>query len=144
MPPASKVNFFFSGSRPTLGDRLRLKKFIISIFKQEKKQLESISFIFTNDEILYKINKEYLARDYYTDIITFELSAKTHPRLSEVYISCERVKENARIHKSSFKEELHRVIFHGVLHLCGYNDKTKKQSKDMRNRENYYLDKYFK
>lgn len=143
MPTASKVNFFFSGSRPTLGDRLRLRKFITSIFRREKTKLESISFIFANDELLHKINKEYLAHDYYTDIITFELSARTHPKVSEVYISCDRVRENAQIHKSSFKEELHRVIFHGVLHLCGYNDKTQKQSREIRNRENYYLDKYF-
>ncbi len=144
MPPAPKVNFFFSGSRPTLDERIRLRKFIISIFRREKTRLESISFIFADDLLLHKINKEYLAHDYYTDIITFELSAGTLPKVSEVYISCDRVKENAQIHKTSFKEELHRVIFHGVLHLCGYNDKTQKQSREMRNRENYYLEKYFK
>ena len=143
MPRASKVNFFFSGSKPTIGDRLRLKKFIISVFRQEKTPLESIGFIFTNDEFLYQMNKEYLAHDYYTDIVTFELSAKTDPKISEVYISCDRVKENAQIHRSSFKEELHRVMLHGVLHLCGYTDKTKRQSLLMRKRENYYLSKYF-
>ena len=143
MPPVSKVNFFFLGSKPTLRERTRLKKFIISIFEREKKQLDSISFIFADDETLREINKEYLAHDYYTDIITFELSGKLRPKLSEVYISCDRVKENAQIHKTRFKEELHRVIFHGVLHVCGYNDKTKRQSQVMRDKEGYYLDKYF-
>ena len=143
MPLDSKVNFFFSGCKPTLTDRLRLKGYINSIFEQEKKQLESISFVFTNDRFLHEINLNYLGHDYYTDIITFELSEKNRPMLSEVYISCERVRENAQIHNTSFKEELHRVIFHGVLHLCGYKDKDVKQSKKMRSRENYYLMQYF-
>lgn len=143
MPPASKINFFFLESRPTLKDRARLKKFILTIFKNEKRQLTSLSIVFTNDKQLHAINKGYLGHDYFTDIITFDLSAKNHPKQSEIYISCDRVMENAQIHNTSFKEELHRVIFHGALHLCGFNDKTPQQEKEMRRKENYYLQQYF-
>ena len=143
MPLDPKVNFFFSECKPTLRHRLRLKRFIIAIFKQEKRLLESISFVFTNDKRLLELNKNYLNHDYYTDIITFELSEKNRPTVAEVYISCDRVQENAKIHNNSFKEELHRVIFHGVLHLCGYKDKANNQSKQMRGKENSYLRRYF-
>ena len=143
MPLDSKVNFFFSGSKPALKERLRLKRFIFSIFKQEGKKLDSISFIFSNDEVIHQINKEYLGHDYYTDIITFELNARKQPILAEVYISCDRVKENAQLNDTSFKEELHRVIFHGVLHLSGYRDKSPSQLRQMRKKENHYLHRYF-
>jgi rRNA maturation RNase YbeY len=143
MPQGSRINFFFSGSNPPLADRLRLKKFIVAIFKMEKKQLESINIVFSNDAELLRLNKAYLNHDYLTDIVTFELSARGRPKTGELYISCDRVKENAYKHATSFKHELHRVIFHGVLHLCGYKDKTRAQSKDIRNREDFYLDKYF-
>lgn len=143
MPRASIVNFFFWGAKPTLGDRLRLKKFIIFIFKKEKQPLESVNIVFSNDAHLHRINNDYLAHDYPTDIVTFDLSERSGLTTAELYISCERVKENARSHDSSFRLELHRVVFHGVLHLCGYQDKTKKQSANMREREDYYLAKYF-
>ena len=140
---ASRVKFFFSGSKPTLTERSRLKKFIVSLLKQEGKRLDSINFIFTNDKLIYKINKRYLGHDHYTDIVTFDLGAANQPVLAEVYISCDRVRENARTNDTSFKEELHRVVFHGVLHLAGYKDKTEKQSKEIRKKENHYLRQYF-
>ncbi len=139
----SKVNFFFSESKPNLENRSVLKKFIISLFKTEKTRLESITYIFSNDRVLYELNKKYLQHDFYTDIITFDLSIQGQPKVAEVYISTDRVKENSLTHKVSFKSELHRVIFHGALHLCGYNDKSLKQTKQMRTRENYYLLQYF-
>jgi probable rRNA maturation factor len=139
----SKVNFFFSESKPNLENRSVLKKFIISLFKTEKTRLESITYIFSNDSVLYELNKKYLQHDFYTDIITFDLSIQGQPKVAEVYISTDRVKENSLTHKVSFKSELHRVIFHGALHLCGYNDKSLKQTKQMRTRENYYLLQYF-
>ena len=138
-----RVRFFFLESRPNLKSRTRLKSFIDSIFKKEKKILGSINFIFTNDKIVRKINKEYLNHDFNTDIITFDLSEKKNAITAEVYISCDRVKENAQIHKTSLEKELHRVVFHGSLHLCGYNDKTSKESNQMRNKEDLYLLKYF-
>jgi len=127
----------------TLKNRENLKKYIISIFRLEKKNLASINYIFTNDRGILDINRRYLNHDFLTDIITFELSGKNQPIISEVYISVERVKENAAIHNTTFKEEIHRVIFHGILHLCGFNDKLKKQAQIMRAKETYYLSKYF-
>jgi len=144
MPQArSKVKFFFLNSNPSLKDRNRLKKFIISIFNKENRGLETINYVFTDDKNLLAINKKYLNHNFLTDIITFELSNKDLPITAEVYISAERVKENAGIHKTTFKKELHRVIFHGALHLCGYNDKTSRQVNQIRKREDYYLAKYF-
>ena len=144
MPQArSKVKFFFLNSNPSLKDRNRLKKFIISILNKENRGLETINYVFTDDKNLLAINKKYLNHNFLTDIITFELSNKDLPITAEVYISAERVKENAGIHKTTFKKELHRVIFHGALHLCGYNDKTSRQVNQIRKREDYYLAKYF-
>ena len=137
------IHFFFEGSKPPLKNRQKLKSFISSIFIAEKRKLESLNFIFTNDRTIHGINKRYLDHDFYTDIITFQLSNGTNPVIAEVYISSDRVKENAAIHNTSFREELHRVIFHGVLHLCGYRDKSSPQTKKMRARENTYLLKYF-
>jgi len=140
----SKVRFFFDEASCNLNNRQRLKTFISSIFSQEKEGLATISFIFTNDKTIRQINKKYLGHDFFTDIVTFELSEKKEPIIAEVYISCDRVKENAIIHKTDFNEELHRVIFHGILHLCGYRDKTNRQIKVMRVKEADYLSKYFK
>ena len=137
-----RVFFFFEVEAPGLRDRKRLKSFIISIFKNEKRQLTYINYIFSTDRSLHAINKKYLKHDYLTDIITFELSGKGQPVTAEVYISLERIRENAYKNSVSLKSELHRVIFHGVLHLCGYDDKTGLQRKKIRAREEYYLLKY--
>ena len=141
----SRVNFFISEIKPfSLKERNRLKKYIISIFKFEKKKPELINYIFTNDKRVLEINNQYLNHNFLTDIITFDLSDKSRSIVSEIYISVQRVKENAIVHNTTFKEEIHRVIFHGALHLCGYNDKTHRQSAQMRKKENFYLAKYFK
>jgi rRNA maturation RNase YbeY len=90
-----------------------------------------------------EINKQYLNHHYYTDVITFDLTPnKKEPILSDIYISTERVKENAKTYQSTIVKELHRVIFHGVLHLCGYKDKTNKQKEEIRQKENDYLRDY--
>jgi rRNA maturation RNase YbeY len=88
------------------------------------------------------LNKEWLGHNYYTDILTFDLSPAQQV-FAEVYISCDRVGENADINQTTFKKELHRVIFHGVLHLCGYEDKTAEQKEIMRKKEDHYLRQYF-
>lgn len=140
--PKSKVNFFFLNSCPSIKDRKKLKKFLVSIFNKEEKNLETINYVFTDDQNLLGINRKYLNHNFLTDIITFDLSNKNQSITAEVYISIERVKENASTHKTTFKKELHRVIFHGTLHLCGYNDKTTQQIIKMRKKENYYISKY--
>jgi len=143
MSSKSKVCFFSEYKKFSLKNRVILKLFIESIFKKEKRPLSSINYIFCSDKRLLEINRQFLKHDYYTDIITFDLS-DTNAIHAEVYISIERVKENATTLKASFKSELHRVIFHGALHLCGYKDKSDTEKKKMRQKEDVYLSCYFK
>lgn len=139
----SKVCFFFPGVSVSLRNRSALKQFITGIFKTEGKRLEWINYIFCTDEALLAINRSYLRHDYYTDIITFDLSAGAGTE-AEVYISIDRVRDNAKSLGISFQQELHRVIFHGALHLCGYGDKKPADKAQMRAREDHYLRKYLK
>ena len=138
----SKVCFFFK-TKVSLQDRTKLKKFIEGIFMREKRRLRSLNYIFCSDKDLLEINRKYLTHDYYTDIITFELSQKKLPIEGEVYISIDRVKDNAKLLDEHFYMELHRVIFHGTLHLCGYRDTNKKEIKEMREMEIKCLNEYF-
>ncbi|MEO6540354.1 MAG: rRNA maturation RNase YbeY [Ferruginibacter sp.] len=139
-----KINFYFHDRKAALKDRKNLKVFIENLFITEKKALETLSYIFCSDEYLLEINKVFLKHDFYTDIITFDLSDTKRAIEGEVYISIDRVKENSKEMGISFTEELHRVIFHGALHLCGYNDNKKSEIIKMRNKESFYLLKYFK
>jgi probable rRNA maturation factor len=140
----SKVQFHFLKGANTLTQRTILKAFIDRLFKKEGKNLDNIQYIFCSDDYLLDINRQYLQHDYYTDIITFDLSEPKQPIHAEIYVSIDRVKENARDFKTSFKRELHRVIFHGALHLCGYKDKKPKEEALMRKMEDKYLGLYFK
>ncbi len=92
---------------------------------QEKKDIELINFIFCSDEYLLKMNRQYLDHDTYTDIITFDNAEAKWLLVGDIFISYDRVSENAREFGVSLMSELHRVMIHGVLHLCGYKDKTK-------------------
>ena len=142
MPSQSKVCFFFETRGFSLENRSGLKSQIVSLFKKEGKKLESLNYIFCSDKRLLEINRQYLQHDYYTDIISFDLSAGP-ATMGEIYISIDRVRDNARTLGVSFKAELHRVIFHGALHLCGYGDKKKEEVVQMRKREDYWLSRYF-
>lgn len=122
-------------------DKLKLKKWILKSIEEEKRGVNFISFNFCSDEYILKLNNSALKHNYYTDIITFELNFKKEKIEADIYISIDRVKENAKFLKESFVNELHRVIIHGVLHLCGYKDKSIRESKKMREKENYYLNK---
>ena len=139
----SKVCFFFQGVKPSLTNRIELKRFIQSIFKKEGKELGFINYIFCTDKALLEINRQFLSHDFYTDIITFDLSDSKQIQ-AEIYISTDRVKENALQLCVSFRSEIHRVIFHGVLHLCGYKDKSKEQKVEMRGKEEFYIKHYLK
>jgi probable rRNA maturation factor len=143
MPSKSKVCFFFEHRKFSLQKRAALKAFIESLFKKEKKSLESINYVFVSDKRLLEINCQFLHHDYYTDIITFDLS-EGGATVAEVYISIDRVRDNAQQIGTTFKSELHRVVFHGALHLCGYKDKTADDKKIMRQKEEYYINQYFK
>ena len=111
-----------------------IRKSVERIFALEGKALVRIDYIFCSDQFLLEINKLYLQHDYYTDIITFDLSEEGET-IGEIYISTERVKENAGIHGSSFINELLRVIYHGALHLIGYKDKKKSEITLMRQKD---------
>jgi probable rRNA maturation factor len=126
----------------TIGSRTRLKKFLISIIKKEGKRLAELQYVFCSDDYLLAINHQYLGHDDYTDIITFDLAEKGKPINAEIYISVDRVKDNARQFNSTLKAELQRVMFHGVLHLCGYKDKATKDQAQMRKKEDQYLQAY--
>ncbi|MDG1916724.1 MAG: rRNA maturation RNase YbeY [Flavobacteriales bacterium] len=104
----------------------------------EKKALGEINYIFCDDEYLLKKNQDFLNHDTLTDIITFDYSEEN--KLSaDIFISIERVKENALIFAVPFEKELKRVIIHGILHLIGYKDKSEEETKTMRSKENFYL-----
>jgi probable rRNA maturation factor len=137
------INFFFLDKRITLKERTRLKEFLMKLFKKEKTRLASLNYIFCSDEFLLSINQQFLNHDFYTDIITFDLSETKNSVEGEIYISIDRIKENSGKEKTTFVNELHRVIFHGALHLSGYKDKTVKEIKKMRVAEDYYLKRYF-
>ena len=117
-----------------------ISSWITDTIKEEEKQLEEISYIFCTDDYLLKINQEHLDHDTYTDIITFDYT-EDGIISSEIYISADRVRENAKNLGVAALDEMHRVIIHGVLHLCGYKDKSDLQSQEMRGKENYYLRK---
>jgi rRNA maturation RNase YbeY len=137
-----KVNFQKADSALTLTSKTELKAFIETLFKKEKTPLAAINYIFCSDKYLLSINQQFLNHDYYTDIITFGLYDKGTPVVAEVYISTDRVKENAVIHGVTYTNEMLRVLFHGALHLCGYKDKSKADILTMRAKEDAYLKRY--
>jgi len=137
--PAIQFNFLHPIA---LRDRTRLKRFLVSLFKKEKKQLGELQYIFCSDDYLLQINRQYLNHNYFTDIITFDLSEKDQLINAEIYISVDRVRENAREFGCSLRQELHRVMFHGALHLCGYKDKKPKDAQLMRRMEDKWLRLY--
>ena len=139
----AKVHFFSHDIPTSLKNTANLKHFIESIFKKERKSLNSINYIFCSDKIILEINKRYLNHDFYTDVITFDLSPNNKAIAAEVYISIERIRENAKQLGLSIKSEFHRVLFHAALHLCGYNDKKKKDKELMRKKEDELLTRYF-
>jgi rRNA maturation RNase YbeY len=138
------ITFNKADKNATLANRAALKAFIARAIKKEGLAIESLQYIFCSDKFLLGINKSYLQHDYYTDIISFDLSETKGKLIGEVYISIDRVKDNAKTHQTSLKEELLRVIFHGALHFCGYKDKKPADVKKMRAQEDKWLKSYLK
>lgn len=136
------IKFFFLSNTITLKDRKKLKYFLINLLRREGKKPASLNFIFCSDKYLLDINKKYLNHDYYTDIITFDLSSESKLVEAEIYISMDRISDNAKSLNTTIKKEILRVMFHGLLHLCGYGDKSSKEKKLMREKEDYYLNSY--
>lgn len=121
-----------------LKKKITIKLWIAEVLRLEKKQVGQINFLFTNDEEILNKNIQFLKHNTYTDIITFNY-CKDKIINGDIIISIDRVKENAEKFKSDFEEELKRVLIHGVLHLCGYNDKKTADTELMRKKENWAL-----
>ncbi|HEX2534685.1 MAG TPA: rRNA maturation RNase YbeY [Chitinophagaceae bacterium] len=137
------IRFHYLFPSFTFPNRTKVKGFLYELCRKEGKAVDQLNYIFCDDHYLLEINRQYLQHDTYTDIITFPLSSKNAPLLSDIYISIPRVKENAKQFQTTFQKELHRVLFHGALHLCGYKDKSPADSKRMRAKEEEYLRRYF-
>ncbi len=131
---------FQNTSKFKVKDLRKKKLWLNSISKNEGKEIESLSFLFVDDEEMLKYNKKYLQHESYTDVITFDSSVDKRIA-GDIIISLERVKDNAKFYQVSYNYELQRVMVHGLLHLLGYNDKNKEEKKIIRKKENYYLDK---
>jgi len=121
-----------------LTDEKEISTWISSVISSEGFKVGDINYIFSDDNYLHKLNVEFLNHDTLTDIISFDYSVGKELH-GDVFISIERVKDNAKDFEVSFEKELNRVLVHGILHFCGYNDKTDEEKKLMREKENFYL-----
>jgi rRNA maturation RNase YbeY len=136
----SPIRFFYIEQTSVLRQRKRLKRFLEHKAQTHGKAIDDLNIVFCSDEYLLNMNKSFLQHDYYTDIITFELSDKDSPHIqAELYISLDRVRDNAYQLRVPIKQELHRVVFHGLLHLLGFKDKTLKDQQQMRSMEEEFL-----
>ena len=130
------IHFFYENTSEIIEEKI--KPWIEKIIITEEKRLGEINYIFCDDEYLLKINQNFLDHDYYTDIITFDqVRGKTIS--GEIFVSLQRIKDNASLISKNYEEEKKRVIAHGILHLCGYKDKTEEEQKTMRAKEDFYL-----
>jgi probable rRNA maturation factor len=137
---AQKIKFYTEDIQFKLMRKTLLRQWLETSALKEGYSISSLNIILCSDEHLLIINNQFLQHDYYTDIITFDYS-KESSLIGELYISLERVLDNAQKNNVSPENELYRVIIHGVMHLCGYKDKTKKELKAMREKEEFYLQK---
>ena len=136
MSPSQEPRILFESEKRLSGvaELPRLRDWITQIANQENHQIERIAYFFVSDDELLKMNNEFLSHDELTDILTFPYSYD--PIAADIYISFDRVADNAIVHNCEAEEELRRVIIHGVLHMCGWKDKTEEESTAMRKREN--------
>ena len=137
--------FFNNADKSTsLRSRTELKTFINKQCLKEGVHIETLQYVFCSDTFLLDINKRFLNHNFYTDIISFDLSEQKGRLIGDVYISIDRVKENAKTEGNLYTHELLRVIFHGALHFCGYKDKKPADQKMMRSMEDKWLKAYLK
>jgi len=133
------IHFFTEDTPYQLRQRTELRSWLKSIARKEKYSILELNYIFCSDEYLLQINKDFLDHDYYTDIITFDNREVKGKIEGDIFVSIDRVRDNAQQQKTSLKDELHRVLAHGLLHLTGYKDKTSEENKMMRNKEDTAL-----
>ena len=134
----SNIQCYFEDIKPVNLNKKYLNSCINYLILNELKEIGEISVVFCSDDYLLKMNEQYLNHDYYTDIITFDY-VENSLISGDLFISIDRVKENAIKFAAPFIKELYRVVFHGVLHLVGYKDKTSEEKAEMRNKEDFYL-----
>jgi len=132
------INFHTEDTDYNLDNKRSIQKWITFVINDQEHSLGTINYILCSDEYLLAMNQKYLNHDTYTDVITFDYST---PKVisGDIFISIERVHENARLFKKTLIDELSRVMVHGVLHLCGYKDKSLDESAEMRKMEDHYL-----
>jgi rRNA maturation RNase YbeY len=135
---ASSINFFSEDVEFSLEKEKSVKIWLEKCIKNEGLIPGELSYVFASDDYLLNINKEYLQHDFYTDIITFDYR-ESSTISGDIFISIDRVKENAATLQIPFPDELHRVIIHGVLHIMGYKDKSPEEETLMRSKEDFYL-----
>lgn len=139
---SNKIRFFFENEKFKLSNRRLLKLWIEGVCENINQRADNINFIFTNDTEVSRINRKYLNHNTLTDIITFSYSEKKGIISGDIFISIERVKENSKIFNQKFRDELHRVIIHGILHLLGWNDGTETERNEMREMEDKCIKEY--
>lgn len=137
------INFFQEDIKYELKKKNKVRKWLQDTIIAENYELETLNFIFCSDDYLLTINLEYLNHDTLTDIITFDNSTSKNIIAGDIYISLDRIKENAKIFKTKFTHELHRVIIHGTLHLLGYDDKSAQAKTKMTKAEDKFLTKLY-
>jgi len=133
------VQFFLEDVKYTLKNKIQIKQWINNTILAEGFELEELNFILCSDEYLLAINQQYLNHDTYTDVITFDNSEELKTILGDIFISIERIQENAKEFKGTVQLELCRVMIHGTLHLLGYKDKGKTAKSLMTQKEDFYL-----
>ncbi len=134
-----KINFFTEDIQYTLKQKTKIRSWISATIADEGYKLVELNFILCSDEYLLRINQDYLQHDDYTDVITFDNAEGPKTIVGDIFISLERIKENAQQFKADTLTELCRVMIHGTLHLLGYKDKTKAAKTQMTAKEDYYL-----
>ncbi len=137
--PQPQIYFFTEGIQFNLPQKKRIKQWLIATAHSEHFQIETLNYIFCSDDYLFNLNQQYLNHDTFTDIITFQHDSEKGFLGGDIYISIERVLHNSKEYQATFTRELYRVMIHGLLHLCGYKDKTNAAKKLMRSKEDYYL-----
>jgi rRNA maturation RNase YbeY len=133
------INFHSEAIDFKVVNPIKTKRWLKSVIKAEGFELSEINYVFCNDEYLHSINFEYLDHDTLTDIITFDNSEEDELIEGDIFVSIERIIDNTKDFNTTFEQEFKRVIVHGILHLCGYCDKTDQNEKQMREKEDYYL-----
>jgi rRNA maturation RNase YbeY len=133
------IRFFTEDSKVVLKNKAKLRDWFINTAKAEGNSIKELNYIFCSDAYLLEMNQSYLNHDTYTDIITFDNSETNGKVLGDIFISIDRIKENANNFGVTESEELHRVMIHGLLHLLGYGDKGKAKKTIMTEKENHYL-----